>query len=92
LTLYLYPFLVCTLIILTCFLLYREFTKRMYSSQAQRLSASGQELGGGLVFGRRLGFSGTPSDLLPVEMGRCRSETPFQLSLGFFFGANFDTV
>jgi hypothetical protein len=39
--------------------------------QLQRISASGQELGGDLVFGRRLGFSGTPSNLLPVELGEC---------------------
>lgn len=39
--------------------------------QPQKLSASGQEIGGGLVFGRRLGFSGTPSNLLPVELGEC---------------------
>lgn len=24
-----------------------------------------------LVFGRRMGFSGTPSDLIPVEFGKC---------------------
>lgn len=28
--------------------------------QGMKLSASGQELGGDLLFGRRLGFSGTP--------------------------------
>ena len=36
-----------------------------------KLSASGQELGGSLLFGRRIGFSGTPSDLLPSDLGRC---------------------
>jgi len=30
-----------------------------------KLSASGQELGGDLLFGRRLGFSGAPSTLSP---------------------------
>ena len=40
----------------------------------QRISASGQELGGDLVFEKRLGFSGTPSNLLPVEFGECRFE------------------
>ena len=39
--------------------------------QRQRLSSSGQELGGDLLFGHRLGFSGTPTNLLPVELGRC---------------------
>ena len=39
--------------------------------QPLKLSASGQELGGDLIFRSRLGFSGTPSDLLPVEFGSC---------------------
>ena len=39
--------------------------------QPLKLSASGQELGSDLLFGTRLGFSGTPSDLLPVEFGTC---------------------
>jgi hypothetical protein len=42
--------------------------------QHAKLSASGQELGGDILFERRVGFSGTPSDLLPVEMGRCGYE------------------
>eukprot|EP00798_Chlamydomonas_sp_ICE-L_P024427 gene24427-10026_t len=42
--------------------------------QNSKLSASGQEIGGNLVFGRRMGFSGTPSDLIPVEFGKCRFE------------------
>lgn len=39
-----------------------------------KISASGQELGGEMLFQRRLGFSGTPSDLLPLELGRCHYE------------------
>eukprot|EP00965_Chrysotila_dentata_P036651 1220374-Pleurochrysis_carterae.AAC.1 len=27
-----------------------------------------------MLFGARLAFSGTPSDLLPVELGKCRYE------------------
>lgn len=42
--------------------------------QAMKLSASGQELGGEMLFGSRLGFSGTPSDLLPLELGTCQYE------------------
>jgi len=42
--------------------------------QVVKLSASGQEVGGDMLFGRRLGFSGTPSDLLPKELGRCGYE------------------
>ncbi len=40
-------------------------------SQRVKLSASGQAVGGDLLVGRRAGFSGTPSDLLPTELGRC---------------------
>lgn len=36
-----------------------------------KLSASGQELGGEMLFGRTIGFSGTPSDLLPDDLGQC---------------------
>ena len=39
--------------------------------QALKLSANAQELGGDLLFRVRLGFSGTPSDLLPLELGTC---------------------
>ena len=42
--------------------------------QNLKLSASGQELGGDMLFGSRLGFSGTPSDLLPLELGTCQYE------------------
>ena len=42
--------------------------------QLRKLSASGQELGGDMLFGNRLGFSGTPSDLLPLDLGRCGYE------------------
>ena len=39
--------------------------------QATKLSANGQDLGGEMLFGTRIGFSGTPSSLLPLEMGDC---------------------
>jgi hypothetical protein len=39
-----------------------------------KLSACGQELGGDMLFGRRIGFSGTPSDILPLELGSCQYE------------------
>lgn len=42
--------------------------------QVIKLSSSGQELGGDMLFSRRIGFSGTPSDLLPIELGRCGYE------------------
>jgi hypothetical protein len=37
----------------------------------EKVSASGQDLGGEMLFGKRVGFSGTPSDLLPEELGQC---------------------
>ena len=42
--------------------------------QLLKLSASGQDLGGEMLFGQRIGFSGTPSDLLPLDLGRCGYE------------------
>ena len=51
-------------------LVFPEYMKQ----QTQKLSASGQELGGAAFFGQRLGFSGTPSDLLPLDLGRCEYE------------------
>lgn len=49
--------------------------------QGLKLSSCGQELGGDLVFGRRLGFSGTPSELLPLELGECRYERMSDVSI-----------
>ena len=46
-------------------------------SQRTKISASGQAVGGDMLFGRRVGFSGTPSDLLPVELGQCDCESAF---------------
>ena len=42
--------------------------------QLLKLSASGQELGSSMLFDRRIGFSDTPSDLLPLDLGRCGYE------------------
>ncbi|KNC48811.1 uncharacterized protein AMSG_00592 [Thecamonas trahens ATCC 50062] len=39
-----------------------------------KISASGQELGSNILFGTRLGFSGTPSNLMPADLGRCMYE------------------
>ena len=44
-------------------------------SQRMKISASGQTVGGDMLVGKRVGFSGTPSDLLPEELGRCDYET-----------------
>ena len=37
----------------------------------EKLSASGGDLGSNLIFKQRLGFTGTPSELLPMTMGKC---------------------
>lgn len=42
--------------------------------QIIKLSASGQAIGGDVLFGTRFGFSGTPSELLPLELGECGYE------------------
>ena len=42
--------------------------------QEHKLSASGQDLGGAMLFSRRIGFSGTPSELLPRDLGACQFE------------------
>ncbi len=38
--------------------------------QTTKLTASSADLGGTMLFKRRIGFSGTPSDLLPSELGK----------------------
>jgi len=42
--------------------------------QKLKVSASGHELGSSLLFKRRIGFSGTPSNLLPIDLGECQYE------------------
>lgn len=37
--------------------------------QTQKMQASGMDIGSDMLFGTRLGFSGTPSDLLPYSLG-----------------------
>ena len=39
-----------------------------------KLSASGQAIGGDMLVSHRIGFSGTPSDLVPLELGSCQYE------------------
>ncbi len=51
--------------------LHEKILPQVLRHQAMKLSASGQELGGDMLFRRRLGFSGTPSELLPLELGKC---------------------
>jgi len=42
--------------------------------QKLKMSACGHELGSDILFGKRIGFSGTPSNLLPVDLGSCQYE------------------
>ena len=39
--------------------------------QKHKVSASGADLGGNILFRKRLGFTGTPSELLPMSLGKC---------------------
>jgi hypothetical protein len=42
--------------------------------QSLKVSAAGHELGSSILFAKRIGFSGTPSNLLPVDLGSCQYE------------------
>lgn len=42
--------------------------------QKLKLSACGHELGSDALFAKRIGFSGTPSNLLPMDLGECYYE------------------
>ncbi|DAZ97871.1 TPA: LOW QUALITY PROTEIN: hypothetical protein N0F65_003298 [Lagenidium giganteum] len=42
--------------------------------QRLKISACGHELGGSSLFASRIGFSGTPSNLLPMDLGECYYE------------------
>lgn len=55
--------------------LHRSIFPNYMRSQRMKISASGQAIGGDMLIGRRVGFSGTPSDLLPQELGKCDYET-----------------
>ncbi|TYZ50886.1 hypothetical protein PybrP1_007186 [[Pythium] brassicae (nom. inval.)] len=39
--------------------------------QKLKISACGHELGSNALFAKRIGFSGTPSNLLPMDLGEC---------------------
>ena len=47
---------------------------RVMQHQSFKLQASGVDLGSDMLLGTRLGFSGTPSNLLPMELRPCRFE------------------
>ncbi|KAL3658013.1 hypothetical protein V7S43_017055 [Phytophthora oleae] len=42
--------------------------------QKLKISACGHELGSNSLFAKRIGFSGTPSNLLPMDLGECYYE------------------
>ena len=57
------------------FYLNEEIFPKYTRHQVIKLSESGQALGSSMLFPRaRIGFSGTPSDLMPVELGQCGYE------------------
>ena len=43
--------------------------------ESRKLQASGIDVGGNMLFDRVLGFSGTPSRLLPTSLGECQFES-----------------
>ena len=47
---------------------------KVMQHQNYKLAASGVDLGSDMLFGTRLGFSGTPSNLLPLELRPCHFE------------------
>ncbi|KEG08962.1 NXN protein [Trypanosoma grayi] len=44
---------------------------RTMNFQGMKISACGHELGSSMLFTQRIGFSGTPSNLLPLDLGEC---------------------
>ena len=42
--------------------------------QIIKISSSGTDIGGDIIFQKTVGFSGTPSDLLPISLGSCGYE------------------
>ncbi len=42
--------------------------------QILKISSSGTDIGGDIIFQSTVGFSGTPSDLLPISLGSCGYE------------------
>ena len=42
--------------------------------QIIKISSSGTDIGGDIIFQNTVGFSGTPSDLLPISLGSCGYE------------------
>lgn len=44
---------------------------RTMNFQRIKISACGHELGSNILFSKRIGFSGTPSNLLPLDLGEC---------------------
>ena len=49
--------------------------------QNVKLQANGVDLGGNMLFRTRLGFSGTPSNLLPSELRDCKFEPGSQAKM-----------
>jgi ankyrin repeat protein/thiol-disulfide isomerase/thioredoxin len=49
--------------------------------QHLKISASAQELGSDMLFKRRIGFSGTPSSLIPRDLGDCQFEPGSEASI-----------
>jgi hypothetical protein len=57
-------------VVLYYYLSHHVFPRTM-NFQQLKISACGHELGSSLLFQKRIGFSGTPSNLLPLDLGEC---------------------
>lgn len=68
------------------FLLQRLVFPALMKHQAAKITASGADLGSSILFDVRLGFSGTPSDLLPKELGACNYEPGSQAKIRTWLG------
>jgi hypothetical protein len=57
------------------FILVRQVFPQAMRAQSIKIQASGQELGSDILFGSRIGFSGTPSNLVPRDLRPCNFES-----------------
>ena len=63
-----------TFYILFHFYLYEHVFPSVLGLSDSLLSCTAQELGSDVLFGKRLGFSGTPAEILPATMGEIHYE------------------
>jgi hypothetical protein len=62
---------IASLPIVSCYYMDQIVFPKTMKFRMNKLSASGMDLGSNMIFKRRLGFSGTPSNMLPRELQPC---------------------